>query len=60
MIKRGDNPIEIQEKLKSEKIIQDFKKFGIVPDIRVTKLHSSTTETIMSDINKAIELLDRA
>ena len=57
MVKRGDNPIAIQERLKAETIVFDFKKFGIVPDIRVTKLHSSTTETIMDDINKAIALI---
>ena len=50
MIKRGDNPITIQERLKSETIVQDFKKFGIVPNIKVSKLNNSTTETIMEDI----------
>ncbi len=58
MVKRGDNPIAIQERLKAETIVSDFKKFGIVPDIRVTKLHSSTKETIMADIYKAIELIE--
>lgn len=58
MVKRGDNPIAIQERLKAETIVTDFKKFGIVPDIRVTKLHSSTTETIMEDISKAIKLIE--
>lgn len=58
MVKRGDNPITIQERLKAETIVSDFKKFGIVPDIRVTKLHSSTKETIMADIYKVIELIE--
>ena len=56
MIKRGDDPIRIQERLKKENIINDFKSFGIEADITVTKLHSSTSETVMRDINKVIEL----
>lgn len=59
MIKRGDNPIDIQERLKAETIVSDFKKFNIQHDIRVTKLHSSTTETIMSDIYDAINLIEK-
>ena len=31
MVKRGDNPIAIQERLKAETIITDFKKNG--PDV---------------------------
>lgn len=58
MVKRGDNPIAIQERLKAETIVSDFKRIGIVPDIRVTKLHPSTKETVMADIYKAIELID--
>lgn len=59
MVKRGDNPIAIQERLKAETIVSDFKKFEIKHDIRVTKLHSSTIETVMADIYKAIDLLDK-
>lgn len=58
MIKRGDNPISIQERLKKEHIIDDFKNFDIQCDIRVTKLHTSTHETVMDDIYKAIELIE--
>lgn len=59
MVKRGDNPIAIQERLKAETIVSDFKKFEIKYDIRVTKLHSSIIETVMADIYKAIDLLDK-
>lgn len=59
MVKRGDNPIAIQERLKAETIVLDFKKFGIKSDIKVTKLHSSTIETVMEDIYKAIELIEK-
>lgn len=59
MVKRGDNPIAIQERLKAETIVSDFKKFEIKHDIRVTKLHSSIIETVMDDIYKAIDLLDK-
>lgn len=59
MVKRGDNPIAIQERLKAETIVSDFKKFEIKHDIRVTKLHSSIIETVMADIYKAIDLLDK-
>ena len=59
MVKRGDKPIAIQERLKAETIVSDFKKFEIKHDIRVTKLHSSIIETVMADIYKAIDLLDK-
>ena len=59
MVKRGDNPFAIQERLKAETIVSDFKKFEIKHDIRVTKLHSSIIETVMADIYKAIDLLDK-
>lgn len=54
MVKRGDNPIAIQERLKEESIVSDFKKFGIQPDIRVTKLTTTMKETVMEDLNKII------
>ena len=59
MVKRRDKPIAIQERLKAETIVSDFKKFEIKHDIRVTKLHSSIIETVMADIYKAIDLLDK-
>lgn len=50
MVKRGDNPVKIQERLKSDSIVDDFKKFEIHPDIRVTKLSPSIAESIMETI----------
>lgn len=58
MIKRGDNPIAIQERLKKETIVDDFKKNNIVADIVVTKLHHSTSEAVLEDINKMIEVFE--
>lgn len=58
MIKRGDNPIAIQERLKKEKIVEDFKKFNITPDITVTKLSPSTSEIVLDDIYKAIQVFE--
>lgn len=57
MVKRGDNPIKIQERLKKENILDNFAKFGIEPDIRVTKLNASTWENVMNDIYKIVEIL---
>lgn len=54
MIKRGDDPTTIQERLKKEKIVDDFKKFGLKPHIKVTKLHEKTQEVVMKDIEKFI------
>lgn len=59
MIKRGDNPVSIQERLKAEQICSDFKKFNIEANIRVTKLHSATHDTVMDDINKFISLINQ-
>lgn len=59
MVKRGDNPIAIQERLKMETIVDDFKKFNIHSDIKVTKLHSDTVETVMADIYKIINLIEK-
>lgn len=59
MIKRGDNPVSIQERLKAEQICSDFKKFNIEPNIKVTKLHSATHDTVMDDINKFISLINQ-
>ncbi len=56
MVKRGDNPIAIQERLKTETIIEDYKKFNIVADIKINKLHSTTSEIVMEDIYKIINL----
>jgi len=57
MIKRGDDPIKIQERLKKENIVEDFKSFGIESDIRVTKLHPITAETVIHDIYEIEKLI---
>lgn len=59
MVKRGDNPISIQERLKAETIVDDFKTFEIQPDIKVTKLHTGTVETVMEDIYKIMNLIEK-
>lgn len=59
MVKRGDNPVAIQERLKSETIVEDFKKFGFKPDIKAAKLTPSTAEVVMEDIYKAIEVIEK-
>jgi len=58
MVKRGDNPIDIQERLKAETIIEDFEKFGFNPDIKVSKLNENVSEIVMEDIYKIIEILE--
>jgi guanylate kinase len=59
MVKRGDNPVDIQERLKAETIVEDFKSFEFEPDIRVAKLTPTTAETVMEDIYKAIEIIEK-
>jgi len=54
MVKRGDSSLSIQERLMTETIVSDFKSFEIKPNIRITKLHNSTNEIVMSDIKKLI------
>jgi len=58
MIKRGDNPISIQERFKKENIVTEFKQLGIEPDITVTKLNMSTSESVLNDIYKIIEVFE--
>jgi guanylate kinase len=57
MIKRGDDPIGVQERLKAESIVTDFKKLDIKHDIRVSKLHPSTVEVVMEDIYIALDVI---
>lgn len=59
MIKRGDNPVKIQERLKAETIVDDFKEFGFTPNIKITKLTPNTSEIVMEDIYKFINLLEK-
>lgn len=59
MVKRGDNPVAIQERLKAETIVEDFKSLEITPDVKVTKLTPTTSETVMEDIYKAIEIIEK-
>lgn len=59
MVKRGDNPIKVQERLKSETIVENFKEYGFVPDIKISKLTPTTSETVMEDIYKFINLLEK-
>ena len=57
MVKRGDNPVAIQDRLKQETIVSDFAKFGIEPQITISKLSSSISETVVEDIYKYIEYI---
>ena len=59
MVKRGDNPIDIQERLKAETIIEDFELLDIEPQIKVSKLHGGVSETVMEDIYKFIDLIEK-
>ena len=59
MVKRGDNPIAIQERLKAETIVEDFKKLGFEPAVKVSKLNPTTAEAVMTDIYKAIKIIDK-
>jgi len=60
MVKRGDNPINIQERLKAETIIEDFESLNLEPQIKVSKLHPNISETVMDDINKFINLIEKS
>ncbi len=55
MVKRGDSPISIQDRLQNEKIVEDFNNFGIIPNIAVTTLNENTHKKIMNSIIKIIE-----
>ena len=57
MVKRGDNPVAIQDRLKQETIVSDFVEFGISPQITVSKLNSMISETVVEDIYKYIEYI---
>lgn len=57
MVKRGDNPVAIQERLRQETIIEDFKSLNITPQITVSKLTDGISETVVEDIYKYIEIL---
>jgi len=59
MVKRGDNPISIQERLKAETIVEDFKNHGFEPAVRVSKLNPTIDETVMEDIYKAIQIIEK-
>jgi len=50
MVKRGDNPFVIQERLRTETIITDFKSYEITPDIRVVKLRPNIAVSIIESI----------
>lgn len=56
MVKRGDNPADIQKRLNSEKIVNDFKENGIAADIKITKLDEKTTENVFSNIKSLINM----
>ena len=59
MIKRGDNPIDIQERLKDETIVEDFDALGFEPGIKVSKLTANVGETVMEDIYKFIDIAEK-
>lgn len=59
MLKRGDDPISIQERLKAETIVEDFASYGFEPDVKVSKLSDTTSETVMEDIYKVIEIIKK-
>jgi guanylate kinase len=59
MVKRGDNPVDIQERLKQETIVSDFKEFGISPQITISKLNETISETVVEDIYKYIEYIQK-
>lgn len=59
MVKRGDNPVAIQERLRQETIIEDFQVLGVEPQITVSKLTEGISETVVEDINKYIELISK-
>ena len=56
MVKRGDNPVAIQERLANESIVEDFEKSDIEPQITISKLSDSMSETVLEDIHKFLEL----
>jgi len=60
MVKRGDNPIAIQERLKAETIVEDFESLNLEPQITITKLHPNISETVMEDINDFINLIEKS
>ena len=59
MVKRGDNPVAIQERLKQETIVSDFAEFGITPQITISKLSDTISETVVEDIYKYIEYIKK-
>ena len=59
MVKRGDSAIDIQERLKEETIVEDFQALNLEPQIKVSKLTSNVTETVMEDIYKFIKLIEK-
>ncbi len=57
MVKRGDNPVAIQERLRQETIISDFKSLGLEPQISVSKLTDVISETVVEDIHNYIDYI---
>lgn len=59
MVKRGDDPVSIQERLRQESIVEDFKAFDITAQITVSKLSDAMSETVVEDIYKYIEYITK-
>jgi guanylate kinase len=58
MVKRGDNPVAIQERLRQETIVSGFEFSGLEPQITITKLTDSISETVVEDIYKYIDYIN--
>lgn len=58
MVKRGDNPIAIQERLKAETIVEDFEAMNINPNIVVSALNEKVSEEVLKDIYEIIRILE--
>ena len=59
MVKRGDNPIDIQERLANETIVEDFIEFGNKPEIVVKNLNEKTSKVVKEDIDEIIKILEK-
>lgn len=59
MVKRGDNPVAIQERLKQETIVSDFAEYNIEPQIIISKLSDTMSETVVEDIYKYIDFISK-
>lgn len=59
MVKRGDNPVAIQDRLRQESIVSDFQELSIEPQITISKLTDGISETVVEDIYKYIDLVTK-